>query len=83
MKPPIHQKNQKINRRLHVLTHQNIMFQQIMKGMRLTLSLDDLLKIVINSIRKGMGFKRCGIFLVEPGARQLKLALGIDRHGKI
>ncbi len=76
------QKLNKMNRRIRVLVQEVSMFQQAMRGMRTTLKVDELLKIAIQSIRKGMGFKRSGIFLVEPDGKHLRLALGINPQGK-
>jgi diguanylate cyclase (GGDEF)-like protein len=38
--------------------------------------------MVIGSIRQGMGFKRAGVFLVEPDGFHLKLAMGVSPQGK-
>src|ERR1700722_12823476 len=76
------QKIDKMSRRIRVLVQEVSMFQQAMQGMRSNLRVDDLLKIAIRSICKGMGFRRSGIFLVEPDGKQIRLALGINPQGK-
>jgi diguanylate cyclase (GGDEF)-like protein len=76
------QKIIKLNQRIRVLTQEVSMFQQVMKGMRRTLQEDALLKIAANSIRRGMGLKRCGVFLVEPEGTHVRLALGTSLKGR-
>lgn len=58
------------------------MFRRVMEGLREGMNLEGLLKIVIPSVCRGMGFRRCGIFLVEPDGRHIRLALGIDAKGR-
>lgn len=53
-----------------------------MEGMRRGISLESLFKLTIRSVQKGLGFKRCGIFLLDAKGRTVTLALGIDKHGR-
>src|SRR5258708_4530078 len=64
-----------------ILSQEILMFQQVMEGLRRGLSQESLFKLIIHSVRKGLGFKRCGIFLLEPNGRHVRLALGIDKRG--
>jgi diguanylate cyclase (GGDEF)-like protein len=70
------------NKRIRVLNQEILMYQQIMKGMRSTLPLEDLLKMVITSVCTGMGLRRAGVFLVEQDGQHIRLALGINPGGK-
>ncbi len=81
--PPLKRKKlDQMSRRIRVLTQEVSMFQQAMQGMRSTLQVDDLIKIAIRSVCKGMGFRRCGVFLVEPDGKHIRLAMGIKPNGK-
>jgi diguanylate cyclase (GGDEF)-like protein len=57
------------------------MYQKVMEGMRRGLKFESLLKLIIQSVCKGLGFKRAGIFLVEPDGKHVRLALGIGKNG--
>ncbi len=59
-----------------------LMFEKVMKGLRSGLKLNDLLKVINESVRKGLGFKRAGIFLVDPDGKNIRLALGVNEKGK-
>jgi diguanylate cyclase (GGDEF)-like protein len=59
-----------------------LMFERVMKGLRTGLKLDDLLKVINQSVRQGLGFKRAGIFLVDPDGKNIRLALGINKNGR-
>lgn len=63
-----------------LLRQEVLMYQRVMEGMRRNLSLDTLLKVVIESVRTGLGFKRAGIFLVDPEGKSVYLALGVDQN---
>jgi diguanylate cyclase (GGDEF)-like protein len=82
MRPLSQEKFKKLQRRNRFLVHQVHMFQQVMEGTRSGMQLEKLLKIVIQSVCRGMGFKRCGIFLVEPDGKFIRLAMGIDDQGR-
>ncbi len=62
--------------------HQILMYQKVMEGIRQDLEFKNLLKLIIRSVCKGLGFKRAGIFLVEPDGKSVRLAMGIDRKGR-
>ena len=59
-----------------------LMFERVMKGLRSGLKLADLLKVINQSIRQGLGFKRAGIFLVDPDGKHIRLALGVNKNGR-
>ena len=59
-----------------------LMYQRVMEGMRTGLKLDALLKLIVNSARDGLGFKRAGVFLVDPDGKHIRLALGINAKGR-
>ena len=73
---------EKMIRRQKILSQEVLMYQRVMEGMRKGLSFDNLLKLIINSVREGLGFRRAGIFLVDPDGKIIRLALGVDRHGR-
>ncbi len=58
------------------------MYQRVMDGMRRGIPLESLFKLTIRSVQKGLGFKRCGIFLLDADGRAMTLALGVDRRGR-
>jgi len=58
-----------------------LMYQRVMEGMRTGLKLDALLKLIVDSAREGLGFKRAGIFLVDPEGKTIRLALGTNAKG--
>lgn len=57
------------------------MYQKIMEGMRKELSFDSLLKLFVTALRKGLGFKRAGVFLIEPDGKHVYLAMGTSPKG--
>jgi diguanylate cyclase (GGDEF)-like protein len=63
-------------------TQEIVMFEKVMTGLRTGLKLDALLKVINESVRKGLGFKRAGIFLVDPDGKNIRLALGVNKNGK-
>ena len=65
-----------------LLAQEVLIYERIMDGMRRGISLEALFKLTIRSVQKGLGFKRCGIFLVSPDGRSMHLALGVDKHGR-
>ena len=75
-------KLEKSVKREKVLKQEILMFQQVVEALRRGLSQENLFKLILRSVTKGLGFKRCGIFLLEPGNRYIKLALGIDKNGR-
>jgi diguanylate cyclase (GGDEF)-like protein len=72
----------RIQDRQKLQTQELLMYQRVMEGMRTGLKMDALLKLIVDSVRKGLGFKRAGVFLVDPDGKQIRLALGIDAHGR-
>ncbi len=73
----------KILRRKHKLLRQEVlMYQRVMEGMRRNHSLEGLLKTVIQSVRKGLGFKRAGVFLLQEDGKSIHLAMGVDQAGR-
>ncbi len=72
----------RISRRQKLLNQEVLMYQRVMEGMRRGIPLESLFKLTIWSVQKGLGFKRCGIFLLEPDGRAMTLALGVDKHGR-
>ncbi len=73
---------QKMRFRQQLLTQEILMYQRVMEGLRKNLKFDSLLKLIIDSVRKGMRFKRAGIFLVEPDGKRVRLALGVNPSGR-
>jgi diguanylate cyclase (GGDEF)-like protein len=73
---------QKILRRQRLLQHEILMYQSVMEGLRKGLKFESLLKLIINVVRKGLGFKRAGIFLVDPDGKHIRLAMGVDQYGR-
>jgi diguanylate cyclase (GGDEF)-like protein len=63
-------------------TQEIVMYEKVMKGLRSGLKINDLLKVINESVRKGLGFKRAGIFLLDPDGKNIRLALGINKDGK-
>jgi diguanylate cyclase (GGDEF)-like protein len=74
---------QNILRRQRLLNHENFMFQRILEGMRKGIKFDSLLKLIIHSVCRGLGFKRAGIFLVETDEKNVFLALGVGPKGNL
>jgi GAF domain-containing protein len=72
----------KIRFRQRMLTQEIFMYQRVMEGLRKNLKFDSLLKLIIDSVIKGMRFKRAGIFLLEPDGKTVRLALGINQFGR-
>ncbi len=58
------------------------MYQDVITGMRQGISMESLFKLTIRSVQKGLGFKRCGIFLLDPDGRAMTLAMGVDKFGR-
>lgn len=76
-----HAQMRKNRRRQKMLAQEVLMYQRVMEGLRRNFKFETLLKVIIDSVREGMGFKRAGIFLVEPDKKSIKLALGINPKG--
>jgi len=57
------------------------MYQRIVEGMRSELKFENLLKLFVLSARKGLGFKRAGVFLLEDDGKHAYLAMGTSVKG--
>jgi hypothetical protein len=79
---PSKQKIQQILKRQKFQTQEILMYQNILEGIRKGLKFSSFLKLIVNSVRKGLGFKRAGVFLVEPDGKSVRLVLGIDKKGR-
>jgi diguanylate cyclase (GGDEF)-like protein len=64
-----------------VLTQEVLMYQRLMQIMRNENTFEDILKIILASITKGLGFDRAGIFLANWDRRMIERVIGIDQHG--
>ena len=65
-----------------ILTQQVRMYQRVMDVIRDENTLDDMLRLIITSVTKGLGFDRAGIFLADKERKVIERVMGIDRHGK-
>ncbi len=85
MSKPLPQKTdllQKALRAQRTLTQEVLMYQRLMEVIREDHNFENILKFIITSITKGLGFDRAGIFLPCLGGQALELALGINDKGK-
>jgi two-component system, cell cycle response regulator len=65
-----------------VLGQEVLMYQRLMEVMREEHSFEDILKLLILSVTKGLGYDRAGIFMVDWDRRIGQRMIGIDRYGK-
>ncbi len=65
-----------------VLTQEVLMYQRLMQVMRDENSFEDILKLLITSVTKGLGYDRAGIFMVNWDRNVGQRMIGIDRYGK-
>lgn len=72
---------QKLKSQKKVLQQELLMFHLIMEGMRKNLKFDDILKLIIDTVTKGLGFDRAGIFLVSDDGKMAERVIGIDLSG--
>jgi diguanylate cyclase (GGDEF)-like protein len=72
---------QKLIRRQKMLTQEILVYQRIMEAMRKGLRFESLLKVFVKGAQQGLGFKRAGIFLVEPDGKHATLAMGVSARG--
>ncbi len=82
-KPP--RKQSLLKKALHqnkILTQEVLMYQRLMRVMREENSFEDILKLLITSVTKGLGYDRAGIFLADRQGKVAYRAIGIDRYGK-
>jgi diguanylate cyclase (GGDEF)-like protein len=73
---------QKTRKRLKLLQHEVLMYQRVTEGLRGNLKIERLLRLIVDSVRQGMGFKRAGVFLVDPDGQGIRLGVGIDKTGR-
>jgi diguanylate cyclase (GGDEF)-like protein len=73
------QKIQQILKHQKLQAQEILMYQNILEGIRRGLKFNSFLKLIVNSVRKGLGFKRAGVFLVEPDGKNVRLVIGIDK----
>ncbi len=64
------------------LTQEVLMYQRLMQVLRDDHSFEDILKLLITSVTKGLGFDRAGIFLADWERGVGQRVIGIDRYGK-
>jgi len=72
---------QKALRNQKVLSQEVLMYQRLMEVMRNENTFDEILKLIITSVTKGLGFDRAGIFLVNDDRKMVERVIGIDQHG--
>ncbi len=65
-----------------VLSQEVLMYQRLMEVMRNENSFEDILKLLITSVTKGLGYDRAGIFLADRERGIGQRMIGIDRYGK-
>jgi diguanylate cyclase (GGDEF)-like protein len=58
------------------------MFHRVMEGMRLDIPLEELLKLIVQSLTKGLGYDRAALFLPAHDGMILERAVGIDAKGR-
>src|SRR5581483_3299836 len=65
-----------------VLNQEVLMYQRLMDVMRGDTSFEDILKLLITSVTKGLGYDRSAIFLADFERGVGQRAIGIDRYGR-
>jgi len=73
---------QKALRAKRTLTQEVLMYQRLMEVMREEHTFENILKFIITSVTRGLGFDRAGIFLPCLDGQALGLAIGVDDKGK-
>jgi len=82
-KPPRKQSLlKKALREKKVLSQEVLMYQRLMEVMRNENSFEDILKLLITSVTKGLGYDRAGIFMADWERGVGQRMIGIDRYGK-
>jgi len=65
-----------------VLGQEVLMYQRLMEVMRNENTFEDILKLLITSVTKGLGYDRAGIFLADRERGVGQRMIGVDRYGK-
>jgi diguanylate cyclase (GGDEF)-like protein len=65
-----------------VLTQEVLMYQHLMEVMRDEHSFEEILKVLIKLLTKGLGYDRAGIFLADWEKNTGNRVIGINRKGK-
>lgn len=73
---------EKMEREKILLRQELDMFHRVMEGMRLDIPQEDLLKLVVRSLTKGLGYDRAAVFLPTHDGTVLERAMGIDARGR-
>jgi len=73
---------EKTRREKFLLKQELAMFHQVMEGMRLDISQEELLKLIVKSLTKGLGYDRAALFLPAHDQTLLERAIGIDQKGR-
>lgn len=58
------------------------MYRNIIEGLHQGLKLDCLFKLILQTMREELGFRRAGIFLLTADNKEHYLAMGIDEKGR-
>jgi diguanylate cyclase (GGDEF)-like protein len=73
---------EKLRREKFLLRQELDMFHHVMEGMRLDISLEELLKLIVRAVTKGLGYDRAAIFLPTHDGTLLERAVGINQKGQ-
>jgi diguanylate cyclase (GGDEF)-like protein len=82
MNPKEKTRLEKVLRERKLLQNENLVYQRLMEAMRKGMALGEFHKLIIQTITRGLGFDRAGLFLLEEGGLSLRLAMGVDAKGK-
>ena len=72
---------QKVLRDKKVLNQEVLMYQRLMEVMRNENTFEEILRLIITSATKGLGYDRAGIFLADWDRMVGQRVIGIDRFG--
>lgn len=75
-------KLEQIVKKQRIQKQQILMYQKVMDGIRQDLKFKNLLKLIIRSVCRGLGFRRAGIFLIDSDGKNVRLVMGVDKNGK-
>jgi diguanylate cyclase (GGDEF)-like protein len=73
---------EKIKKEKFLLRQELDMFHHVMEGMRLDISIEELLKLIVRAVTKGLGYDRAAIFLPTHDGTLLERAVGINQKGQ-